>query len=314
MQGRNLDYGHKKSDSREGAMAKKTLLTMAKDLYELYVLLNDNDDLPQWCHYKLAGSQKDLSTVVDYLSSKIAKHCVDNKINSQELHLEITSAISSNIINESLFDLFKKKRKNDVKAIFNAIRRNKTSGISMFLEDVRKLAAFIDIQGLFREKDRSINYLDVKNYYSFPALRKKIPIEHDDFFESLSFIISKLEGISKVLDRLSKTTSSARISDSVNEISMFRRDAKTDQKSLALKIKLRLAGNGYSKEFFKNYDLQSINIPDIVDILPFEIRTISREYNLSLPEKNKLILEYKNFVDNVIEILKTNIEAEKKFE
>ena len=31
--GRNLDYGHVKSDSREGNMAKRTALTMAKDLY-----------------------------------------------------------------------------------------------------------------------------------------------------------------------------------------------------------------------------------------------------------------------------------------
>ena len=56
--GRNLDYGHEKSDSHEGSTAKKALLTMAKDLYHLYVTLNDSDDLPEWCHYKLATSRK----------------------------------------------------------------------------------------------------------------------------------------------------------------------------------------------------------------------------------------------------------------
>ena len=35
MTGRNLDYGKTKSDSREGQMAKTTLLTMARDMYNL---------------------------------------------------------------------------------------------------------------------------------------------------------------------------------------------------------------------------------------------------------------------------------------
>ena len=45
MSGRNLDYGKTKSDSLEGKMAKKTLLTMARDMYNLYTLLEDEDDL-----------------------------------------------------------------------------------------------------------------------------------------------------------------------------------------------------------------------------------------------------------------------------
>ena len=85
MQGRNLDYGHSKSDAREGKMAKTTLLTMARDLYNLYMLLGDQDDLPQWCHYKLAKSSADLSTVNDYLSSKITKMCLDKKMSESEI-------------------------------------------------------------------------------------------------------------------------------------------------------------------------------------------------------------------------------------
>tara|TARA_B000000557_G_C20374218_1_gene275135 strand:+ start:116 stop:400 length:285 start_codon:yes stop_codon:yes gene_type:complete len=85
MRGRNLDYGHSKSDSGEGKMVKTTLLTMARDLYNLYVLLNDQDDLPQWCHYKLAKSSADLSTVNDYLSSKITKLCLDKKMSESEI-------------------------------------------------------------------------------------------------------------------------------------------------------------------------------------------------------------------------------------
>ena len=85
MEGRNLDYGHIKSDSGEGKMAKTTLLTMARDLYNLYTLLNDQDDLPQWCHYKLAKSSADLSTVTDYLTSKITKLCLDKNIGQNQL-------------------------------------------------------------------------------------------------------------------------------------------------------------------------------------------------------------------------------------
>lgn len=93
MNGRNLDYGKVKSDSREGDMAKKTLLTMAKDMYNLYNLLQDEDDLPQWCHYKLAKSSADLQTVTNYLSSKIAKMCLDNEMSEDEIKTFVSLSI-----------------------------------------------------------------------------------------------------------------------------------------------------------------------------------------------------------------------------
>ena len=49
MSGMNYDYGSSKSNSKEGEMARKTLIGMARDLYNLYIHLNDEDDLPQWC-------------------------------------------------------------------------------------------------------------------------------------------------------------------------------------------------------------------------------------------------------------------------
>lgn len=91
--GRNLDYGHIKSDSREGNMAKRTALTMTKDLYTLYMSLNDYDDLPEWCHYKLATSRKDLADVSDYISSKIVKKCLDNKISLNDIRLKIKNTL-----------------------------------------------------------------------------------------------------------------------------------------------------------------------------------------------------------------------------
>lgn len=93
MSGRNLDYGHVKSDAGEGRMAKTTLLSMARDMYNLYQLLNDEDDLPQWCHYKLAKSSTDLETVTNYLSSKIAKKCMDRHLSEDEVRAYIIKSM-----------------------------------------------------------------------------------------------------------------------------------------------------------------------------------------------------------------------------
>ena len=80
MKGRNFDYGSQMSNSKEGEMAKRTLITMAKDLHDLYTSLRSEDDLPSWCHYKLAKSSADLATVNDYLTSKITKICLDRNM------------------------------------------------------------------------------------------------------------------------------------------------------------------------------------------------------------------------------------------
>lgn len=93
MSGRNLDYGKIKSDSREGNMAKTTLLSMAKDMYNLYTILDDEDDLPQWCHYKLAKSSADLETVTNYLSSKISKMCMDRNYSEDDIRKYISMSI-----------------------------------------------------------------------------------------------------------------------------------------------------------------------------------------------------------------------------
>ena len=97
MQGRNFDYGHQKSDSKEGQMARRALLTMAKDLYNLYITLNDHDDLPEWCHYKLATSRKDLSDITDYLTSKVMKMCLDNETTIEDLRNDIHKSMDDNL-------------------------------------------------------------------------------------------------------------------------------------------------------------------------------------------------------------------------
>ena len=89
MSGRNLDYGKNKSSSHEGSSMKKELLTMAKDLYNLYMILDDADDLPQWCHYKIAKSSTHLSGVTNYLSSKITKKFLEDNMTEEDIRAYI---------------------------------------------------------------------------------------------------------------------------------------------------------------------------------------------------------------------------------
>lgn len=129
-QGHNYDYGNIMSDSDEGLTAKQTLLTMSKDLYTLYTTINDADDLPEWCHYKLATSSKDLSDVSDYLSSKILKHCIDNNISENDLRKILKNKLSEHTINEGIGDLYDKfkglfSKKQELTNIKNAIEKSK---------------------------------------------------------------------------------------------------------------------------------------------------------------------------------------------
>lgn len=69
--GRMLDYGHVKSDSREGKMARQALYELSKYSKDLHDLLDDDDDLPQWCHYKIAVARACVGKVKHYLEYKI---------------------------------------------------------------------------------------------------------------------------------------------------------------------------------------------------------------------------------------------------
>ena len=71
--GRMLDYGHVKSDSHEGRMMRQALHQISEYSSELHEMLSDNDDLPQWCHYKVAVARACVSKVKHYLEYKI-KH------------------------------------------------------------------------------------------------------------------------------------------------------------------------------------------------------------------------------------------------
>ena len=70
-EGRMMDYGHTKSDSSEGRMARQALYNVATYGAALHDMLEDGDDLPQWCHYKIASSRAGLAKVKHYIEYKL---------------------------------------------------------------------------------------------------------------------------------------------------------------------------------------------------------------------------------------------------
>ena len=75
--GRMLDYGSVASDSHEGRMAKGTLRNIAVDAFRLHQMLDDADDIPQWCEYKIAQSAIMMNSVREYLEYKLERHGED---------------------------------------------------------------------------------------------------------------------------------------------------------------------------------------------------------------------------------------------
>lgn len=72
-EGRMLDYGQEMSDSEEGRMMKQVLRDIAVDAYRLHQMIEDGDDLPQWCQYKAAQAQQMVGSVRDYLEYKLER-------------------------------------------------------------------------------------------------------------------------------------------------------------------------------------------------------------------------------------------------
>ena len=75
--GRMLDHGSVASDAREGRMARGALRNIAVDSYRLHQLLNDEDDLPQWCEYKIAQAKMMMNSVREYLEYKLERQGED---------------------------------------------------------------------------------------------------------------------------------------------------------------------------------------------------------------------------------------------
>jgi hypothetical protein len=70
-QGINLDHGQVKSDDREGRSTKQHLYSIIKNATDLYELIHDDDDLPEWVQSKIAKSADKIADVCDYLDYNV---------------------------------------------------------------------------------------------------------------------------------------------------------------------------------------------------------------------------------------------------
>ena len=69
--GRMFDYGHIKSDSREGRMTRAKLFRLAQMAQRLHDIMLDEDDLPEWVQDKVTTAEDRLQAAHDYITYKI---------------------------------------------------------------------------------------------------------------------------------------------------------------------------------------------------------------------------------------------------
>ena len=69
--GRNLSYGHTKSDDSEGMSTKNALYSLIQNSMALYDLIEDNDDLPEWVQGKVSVASDNITSVFEYLDHKL---------------------------------------------------------------------------------------------------------------------------------------------------------------------------------------------------------------------------------------------------
>tara|TARA_Y100000592_G_scaffold26616_2_gene42139 strand:+ start:1816 stop:3057 length:1242 start_codon:yes stop_codon:yes gene_type:complete len=247
---RNLDYGHQISDSGEGKMAKRAMLTMAKDLYTLYCALNDGDDLPQWCHYKLANSKKDLGDISDYITSKITKICLDRNISQSDLKLEMRNIFSNSYLNEGFFDLFKSQNRRSNVTFTNEIEGLSGSNLIIkFLLDL-KYSERLFHNIVDKNLDKEFDFIEISKKIKYC---KKNMSTYRAYVDYISYKGLELQ------DRYSP------------------KSAKVKNKSLFDKIK---------SIFFESKDLNSINIVSFAELINeirinnislFNINTLNKE-------------------------------------
>ena len=69
--GRMFDYGHTKSDSREGRMTRSKLFRMGKMAQSFHDKLEDGDDLPEWVQDKVTTAEDRLRSAYEYIDYKL---------------------------------------------------------------------------------------------------------------------------------------------------------------------------------------------------------------------------------------------------
>jgi hypothetical protein len=78
--GRMFDYGHTKSDSREGRMTRSKLFRMGKMAQSFHDKLEDDDDLPQWVNDKVTTAEDRLRSAFEYMDYKLHRNKMQGKI------------------------------------------------------------------------------------------------------------------------------------------------------------------------------------------------------------------------------------------
>ena len=77
--GRHFDYGPTKSNSCQGRMVKQSLRKLIQAATALEAQLQDNDDLPQWVHYKVATAEDRLVMAAQYMLYEIQRRSPTRK-------------------------------------------------------------------------------------------------------------------------------------------------------------------------------------------------------------------------------------------
>ena len=77
--GRMFDYGHTKSDSREGRMTRSKLFRMGKMAQSFHDKLEDDDDLPQWVNDKVTTAEDRLRSAFEYMDYKLHRNKIQGK-------------------------------------------------------------------------------------------------------------------------------------------------------------------------------------------------------------------------------------------
>ena len=295
MLGRNFDYGSQMSNSKEGEMAKRTLITMAKDLHDLYTSLRSEDDLPSWCHYKLAKSQVELQSVTNYLTSKIAKMCIDNNIPEEHIKLEIKRNLQDEYIAEGIFDFLRSGSKNTDIDVRNKLRKMHSASVDNKTNYVNETIKFINLSTKMASIIRNIS-----GDASYELDDQKVPLDSLNLLKIVRDECVKIHDLLKPREKFVPKITSARKNTKQApwyKRLIFKEDYSVSTKNVFLR-QLESLLDGVSTYFSKNvntekdvglikqltvYSEQEINI--LVEDLSFTIQTldnfISREESKS---------------------------------
>lgn len=288
MIGRNFDYGSQMSNSKEGEMAKRTLLTMAKDLHDLYTSLRSEDDLPSWCHYKLAKSQVELQSVTNYLTSKIAKMCIDNDIPEERLHLEIKNNLRDEYIAEGIFSFLKRNKNTSDTDARKHLRKMHNPSINNKNNYVNETIKFIN---LTTNMSSIIN--SISGDASYELDNKKVPLDSLNLLKIVRDECIKIHELLKPRKKFEPTITSARKQQQKKpwyKRLMFKEDYTVSAKNAFLR-KLETLLDGVSPYFSKNVDTEKdvARIKQLTVYSEQEINTLVEDLDFTIQTLNSFI-------------------------